>query len=83
MPLEKVKETIFAYDKEVIDCEVLRAKNVDLTHSKIYFQGVLLTGSNELPNNPFYFGELDRDNTIKQDTPSYYFSPSNKFKCKS
>ncbi|WXR01295.1 lysozyme [Campylobacter jejuni] len=75
MPLEKVKETIFAYDKEVIDCEVLKAKNVDLTHSKIYFQGVLLTGSNELPNNPFYFGELDQDNTIKQDTPSYYFSP--------
>ncbi|ASE86650.1 hypothetical protein ACQKDH_05050 [Campylobacter jejuni] len=75
MPLEKVKETIFAYDKEVIDCEVLRAKNVDLTHSKIYFQGILLTGSNELPNNPFYFGELDQDNTIKQDTPSYYFSP--------
>ncbi|EAI0736903.1 lysozyme [Campylobacter jejuni] len=75
MPLEKVKETIFAYDKEVIDCEVLKAKNVDLTHSKIYFQGVLLTGSNELPNNPFYFGELDQDNAIKQDTPSYYFSP--------
>ncbi|MBW1448019.1 lysozyme, partial [Campylobacter jejuni] len=75
MPLEKVKETIFAYDKEVIDCEVLKAKNVDLTHSKIYFQGILLTGSNELPNNPFYFGELDQDNAIKQDTPSYYFSP--------
>ncbi len=37
MPLEKVKETIFAYDKEVIDCEVLKAKNVDLTHSKILF----------------------------------------------
>lgn len=75
MPLEKVKETIFAYDKEVIDCEVLKAKNVDLTHSKIYFQGILLTGSNELPNNPFYFRELDQDNAIKQDTPSYYFSP--------
>ncbi|MGM8985815.1 hypothetical protein ACTFDY_09190, partial [Campylobacter jejuni] len=75
MSLEKVKETIFAYDKEVIDCEVLRAKNIDVIHSKIYFQGILLTGSNELPNNPFYFGELDKDNIIKQDTPSYYFSP--------
>ncbi|AJD01834.1 hypothetical protein UPTC3659_0993 [Campylobacter lari NCTC 11845] len=75
MPLEKVKETIFAYDKEVIDCEILRAKNVDLTYSKIYFKGVLLTGSSELPNNPFYFGELNQDNTIKQDIPSYYFSP--------
>ncbi|MFH5193248.1 hypothetical protein, partial [Campylobacter coli] len=29
----------------------------------------------ELPNNPFYFGELDQDNLIKQDIPSYYFSP--------
>ncbi|EGK8089973.1 hypothetical protein IO411_001664, partial [Campylobacter lari] len=74
MSLEKVKETIFAYDKEVIDCEILRAKNVDLTYSKIYFKGVLLTGSSEIPNNPFYFGELDQDNAIKQDTPSYYFS---------
>ncbi|EOH7148847.1 lysozyme, partial [Campylobacter coli] len=35
----------------------------------------LLTGSTELPNNPFYFGKLDQDNTIKQDIPSYYFSP--------
>ncbi|MCR6588475.1 hypothetical protein, partial [Campylobacter insulaenigrae] len=61
MPLEKAKETIFAYDKEVIDCEILRVKNVDLTHSKIYFKDVLLTGSSELPNNPFYFGELDQD----------------------
>ncbi|XAK45585.1 hypothetical protein AAID97_03410 [Campylobacter coli] len=75
MSLEKIKETIFAYDKEVIDCEVLRAKNVDLIHSKIYFQGILLTGSTELSNNPFYFGELDQDNLIKQDIPSYYFSP--------
>ncbi|WP_139452595.1 hypothetical protein, partial [Campylobacter armoricus] len=66
MSLEKVKETIFAYDKEVIDCEILRAKNVDLTYSKIYFKGVLLIGSAELPNNPFYFGELDKDNIIKQ-----------------
>lgn len=76
MPLEKTQETIFAYDKEVVDCEVLRAKNIDLIHSKIYFQGFLLTGSTELPNNPFYFGELDKDNIIKQDIPSYYFSPS-------
>ncbi|EAL0828810.1 hypothetical protein B6622_09460, partial [Campylobacter jejuni] len=49
----------------------------------IFLNSTLLTGSNELPNNPFYFGELDQDNTIKQDTPSYYFSPSNEFKCKS
>ncbi|MBX2492404.1 hypothetical protein I8801_03290, partial [Campylobacter coli] len=47
-------------------------KSLDI---KIFLNSTLLTGSNELLNNPFYFGELDQDNTIKQDTPSYYFSP--------
>ncbi|PZT47197.1 hypothetical protein B6S12_10330, partial [Helicobacter valdiviensis] len=75
MSLEKIKETIFAYNKEVIDCEVLRAKNIDLIHSKIYFQGILLTGSTELPNNSFYFGEPNKEGNILQDKPSYYFSP--------
>nr|WP_223212685.1 lysozyme [Campylobacter coli] len=41
----------------------------------IFLNSTLLTGSSELSNNPFYFGELDQDNPIKQDTPSYYFSP--------
>lgn len=41
----------------------------------IFLNSTLLTGSSELSNNPFYFGELDQDNLIKQDIPSYYFSP--------
>lgn len=41
----------------------------------IFLNSTLFTGSSELSNNPFYFGELDQDNLIKQDIPSYYFSP--------
>ncbi len=46
-------------------------KSLDI---KIFLNSTLLTGSNELPNNPFYFGELDQDleykdlisNTLKE-----------------
>ena len=43
--------------------------------TQIFFYSHLLTGSPELPNNPLFFGELDKDKTIKQETPSYHFSP--------
>ncbi|TNH32390.1 lysozyme, partial [Campylobacter helveticus] len=75
MSLKKIKETIFAYDKEVIDCEILRAKNIDIINSSIYLCGVKLQGSQELPNHPFFFGELDKEGNIKQEQPSYYFAP--------
>ena len=73
----KTKETIFAYDNQIIDIEELASKNIDTLNSKLYFMGIELTGSTESPNPLFqyFFGELDKDNTIKQDTPSYYFSP--------
>ncbi|MFH5240194.1 glycoside hydrolase family protein [Campylobacter jejuni] len=69
---------IFAKDRSVLDIKDIEEKyQIDFKSLdiKIFLNSTLLTGSNELPNNPFYFGELDRDNTIKQDTPSYYFSP--------
>ncbi|TLD98677.1 hypothetical protein LS65_009585, partial [Helicobacter japonicus] len=73
----KTKETIFAYDNQIIDIEELASKNIDTLNSKLYFMGIELTGGTESPNPLFqyFFGELDKDNTIKQDTPSYYFSP--------
>ncbi|QOP69328.1 Phage-related lysozyme (muraminidase) (plasmid) [Campylobacter coli] len=69
---------IFAKDRSVLDIKDIEEKyQIDFKSldTKIFLNSTLLTGSNELPNNPFYFGELDQDNTIKQDTPSYYFSP--------
>ncbi|EOD0574570.1 glycoside hydrolase family protein, partial [Campylobacter jejuni] len=69
---------IFAKDRSVLDIKDIEEKyQIDFKSLdiKIFLNSTLLTGSNELPNNPFYFGELDQDNTIKQDTPSYYFSP--------
>ncbi|EOI0385370.1 hypothetical protein ACMF3Z_001704 [Campylobacter jejuni] len=69
---------IFAKDRSVLDIKDIEEKyQIDFKSLdiKIFLNSTLLTGSNELPNNHFYFGELDQDNTIKQDTPSYYFSP--------
>ncbi|WP_251819300.1 hypothetical protein, partial [Campylobacter jejuni] len=83
--LSKEEVFIFANCRDLIDCDEIYkrvASKVGVTFEElqnyqayIFLNSTLLTGSNELPNNPFYFGELDQDNTIKQDTPSYYFSP--------
>ncbi|WP_110580719.1 hypothetical protein, partial [Helicobacter cinaedi] len=40
--------------------------------TQIFFYSTLLTGSSEIQSNPFFFGQLDKDNTIKQDTPTYH-----------
>ncbi|WP_236096704.1 hypothetical protein [Helicobacter japonicus] len=71
------KEIIKATNKQYIDLQILDSKNIDTLNSKLYFMGIELTGGTESPNPLFqyFFGELDKDNTIKQDTPSYYFSP--------
>ncbi|EOD9114192.1 glycoside hydrolase family protein [Campylobacter coli] len=88
--IHKDKKSIYLFceNKSIIDCQSIYEElykleaTTDFTFEElqsyqayIFRNSTLLTGSNELPNNPFYFGELDQDNTIKQDTPSYYFSP--------
>lgn len=88
--IHKDKKSIYLFceNKSIIDCQSIYDElykleaTTDFTFEElqnyqayIFLNSILLTGSNELPNNPFYFGELDQDNTIKQDTPSYYFSP--------
>lgn len=88
--IHKDKKSIYLFceNKSIIDCQSIYDElykleaTTDFTFEElqsyqayIFLNSTLLTGSNELPNNPFYFGELDQDNTIKQDTPSYYFSP--------
>ncbi|EAL55971.1 Phage lysozyme, putative [Campylobacter coli RM2228] len=88
--IHKDKKSIYLFceNKSIIDCQSIYEElykleaTTDFTFEElqnyqayIFLNSTLLTGSTELPNNPFYFGELDQDNTIKQDTPSYYFSP--------
>ncbi len=88
--IHKDKKSIYLFceNKSIIDCQSIYEElykleaTTDFTFEElqnyqayIFLNSTLLTGSNELPNNPFYFGELDQDNLIKQDTPSYYFSP--------
>lgn len=86
--IHKDKKSIYLFceNKRIIDCQSIYDElykleaTTDFTFEElqnyqayIFLNSTLLTGSNELPNNPFYFGELDQDNAIKQDTPSYYF----------
>ncbi|EAK0986029.1 lysozyme [Campylobacter coli] len=88
--IHKDKKSIYLFceNKSIIDCQSIYDElykleaTTDFTFEElqsyqayIFLNSTLLTGSNELPNNPFYFGELDQDNLIKQDIPGYYFSP--------
>ena len=78
---------IFANDKDFIDCDTIYEQikqELKLQESieelqsykpSLFFYSTLLTGSSEIQSNPFFFGQLDKDNTIKQDTPTYHFSP--------
>ncbi|XAK34853.1 hypothetical protein AAID95_03280 [Campylobacter coli] len=88
--IHKDKKSIYLFceNKSIIDCQSIYEElykleaTTDFTFEElqsyqayIFLNSTLLTGSTELSNNPFYFGELDQDNLIKQDIPSYYFSP--------
>ncbi|MCW1361175.1 hypothetical protein OLQ22_09365, partial [Campylobacter jejuni] len=88
--IHKDKKSIYLLceNKSIIDCQSIYEELYKLEattdfifeelqsyQAYIFLNSTLLTGSTELPNNPFYFGELDKDNIIKQDIPSYYFSP--------
>ncbi|XAK44284.1 lysozyme [Campylobacter coli] len=88
--IHKDKKSIYLFceNKSIIDCQSIYEElykleaTTDFTFEElqnyqayIFLNSTLLTGSTELSNNPFYFGELDQDNIIKQDIPSYYFSP--------
>ena len=78
---------LFANDKDYIDCnEIYKQIKQELNLQEsieelqsykpsLFFYSTLLTGSSEIQSNPFLFGQLDKDNTIKQDTPTYHFSP--------
>ncbi|TNH33469.1 hypothetical protein FDW45_09515, partial [Campylobacter helveticus] len=69
---------IFTKDKTCIDIKDLEEEygiNLKELDTRIFFYSTLLTGSQELPNHPFFFGELDKEGNIKQEQPSYYFAP--------
>ncbi|EAL1123437.1 hypothetical protein B7669_07000, partial [Campylobacter coli] len=62
---KQAMSSVFIERKNKAILDVLELENQGYTD--IHFKGFHLTGSTELPNNPFYFGELDQDNLIKQD----------------
>ncbi|PZT47167.1 hypothetical protein B6S12_10515, partial [Helicobacter valdiviensis] len=84
--IEEKKFFIFANHKDVVDCNEIYERAVNKTgvsldtlqnyQAYIFLNSTLLTGSTELPDNSFYFGEPNKEGNILQDKPSYYFSPS-------
>ena len=75
----KTKETIFAYDNQIIDMEELASKNIDTLNSKLYFMGIELTGGIESSNplSAYFFGTLDSNSNtgLDKSLPIYHFSP--------
>ncbi|TNH33283.1 lysozyme, partial [Campylobacter helveticus] len=65
--------SVFIERKNEAILDVLELENQGYTD--IHFKGFHLQGSQELPNHPFFFGELDKEGNIKQEQPSYYFAP--------
>ncbi|PZT47259.1 lysozyme, partial [Helicobacter valdiviensis] len=89
--IHKDKKSIYLLceNKSIIDCQSIYEElykleaTTDFTFEElqnyqayIFLNSTLLTGSTELPNNSFYFGEPNKEGNILQDKPSYYFSPS-------
>ena len=68
---ENDKVYIFAYDKNILDCCSLLDDINKLTNQNkqslqdydiaIFLDSQLLLGSKETPNNPLFFGELDKE----------------------
>ena len=42
----------------------------------IVFYGCTLTGSKETPNNPLFFGELDKEGVFRESKPVYHLQAS-------
>ena len=65
------KTIYFAKENDCIDCVEI-AKIANIEHIYISWFGLLLTGSKESPNNPLFFGELDKEGVFVESKPIYH-----------
>ena len=72
---------IFANDKDYVDCEriyqrineeLLPQENLKAYKAYMFFDSQLLLGSKESPNNPLFFGELDKEGVFRESKPIYH-----------
>ena len=61
----------FAKNNDYIDCMEI-ARIADIENIYISWFGILLTGSKESPNNPLFFGELDKEGVFRESKPVYH-----------
>ena len=61
----------FAKNNDYIDCMEI-ARIADIENIYISWFGILLTGSSETPNNPLFFGELDKNGVFVESKPIYH-----------
>ena len=61
----------FAKNNDCIDCMEI-ARIADIENIYISWFGILLTGSSETPNNPLFFGELDKNGVFVESKPIYH-----------
>ena len=79
---ENDKVYIFAYHNDVLDCNTLLEDIRTLTNQNqqslqdydiaIFLDSTLLLGSKESPNNPLFFGELDKEGVFVESKPVYH-----------
>ena len=78
---ENDKVYIFAYHNDMLDCNTLLEDIRTLTNQNqqslqdydiaIFLDSTLLLGSKESPNNPLFFGELDKEGVFRESKPIY------------
>ncbi|GAB0173928.1 hypothetical protein NHP164001_19500 [Helicobacter trogontum] len=68
LDIQELLPILNSYTKQ--DKQSIQKYNVFIT-----FDGCTLAGSKESPNNPLFFGELDKNGVFVESKPIYHFSP--------
>ncbi|MDY5186234.1 hypothetical protein [Helicobacter trogontum] len=67
------KAICFAKENDCIDSiEIIKTTNIESIYMSWF--GLLLTGSKEFPNNPLFFGELNKEGVFIESKPVYHLS---------
>ncbi|MDE7314993.1 MAG: hypothetical protein K2N11_04745, partial [Mucispirillum sp.] len=66
-----MRDTIFAFNSQIIDISKLKKENFDINNGTIFFMGIKLYGSSEIEDKPLWFGEL-KNGELDRSKPIYY-----------
>ena len=69
--VRNMRDTIFAFNGQLIDIKKLKKDNFDISNGTIFFMGIKLQGSSEIEDKPLWFGEL-KNGDLDRSKPVYY-----------